>query len=646
MNFIDLADFYSTGVGEEVVGRILKRLVKREEIVVTTKVGYDMASHANAGGHSRKHIMDGIDASLKRLDMDYVDVYMLHFFDVNTPVEETMCALDDIVRAGKARYIGVSTMYTWQFAKIMQACERHGWHKPVNMQLQLNLAYREEEREMIPYCIDQGVGVSVFSPLARGLLTCDAKSNAQSDRLLHRANVRRPCLARNLGVGGARGGAARRIGGADRAGVGAEPSGHREHAGRRGLGCAVRQRARRARHDASTPTNCTSWSATTRRAISSTTTRRDGASRARRVPRKACSTTHWSAQHERLCCRRITTSTASGARARAPMPCAIRRRAKSSRTSRAAAARKPRQAIDAAKRAFPAWRALTAKERGARVKRWGELMLANRDTLAELLTREQGKPLAEALGEVAYAASFFEWFAEEAKRSYGDVIPSPKPNSKIIVTREPVGVVAAITPWNFPLAMITRKAGPALAAGCTMVLKPSEETPLSAFALGVLAEEAGIPPGVFNIVSGDAVAIGEALTESRDVRKLSFTGSTRVGKLLAKQSADTLKKLSLELGGNAPFIVFDDADIDAAVQGAIASKFRNTGQTCVCVNRFYVQDGVYDAFTQALTRAVHKLRVGNGLRRRVRSGSAHQRGGAEEGADACRRCREPKARRF
>ncbi|SAK82896.1 succinate semialdehyde dehydrogenase [Caballeronia hypogeia] len=270
-------------------------------------------------------------------------------------------------------------------------------------------------------------------------------------------------------------------------------------------------------------------------------------------------------------------------------------------------------AIDAAKRAFPAWRALPAKERSARVKRWGELMLANRNTLAELLTREQGKPLAEALGEVGYAASFFEWFAEEAKRSYGDIIPSPKPDSKIVVTREPVGVVAAITPWNFPLAMITRKAGPAIAAGCTMVLKPSEETPLSALALAVLAEEAGIPAGVFNIVSGDAVAIGSVLTESPDVRKLSFTGSTRVGKLLAKQSADTLKKLSLELGGNAPFIVFDDADIDAAVQGAIASKFRNTGQTCVCVNRFYVQDGVYDAFTQALTRAVHKLRVGNGL---------------------------------
>ncbi|MFM0044564.1 NAD-dependent succinate-semialdehyde dehydrogenase [Paraburkholderia sediminicola] len=278
------------------------------------------------------------------------------------------------------------------------------------------------------------------------------------------------------------------------------------------------------------------------------------------------------------------------------------------------------QAIAAAERAFPAWRVMTAKERGARVRRWGELMLENRDALAELLTLEQGKPLAEARGEVGYAASFFEWFAEEAKRSYGDVIPSPNPNAKIIVTREPVGVVAAITPWNFPLAMITRKAAPALAAGCTMVLKPSEETPLSAFALAVLAEKAGIPPGVFNIVSGDAVAIGGVLTESEVVRKLSFTGSTRVGKLLAKQSADTLKKLSLELGGNAPFIVFDDADIDAAVQGAMASKFRNTGQTCVCVNRFYVQDGVHEAFTQALTTAVRKMRVGNALQGEVEQG--------------------------
>ncbi|HZZ09875.1 MAG TPA: NAD-dependent succinate-semialdehyde dehydrogenase [Paraburkholderia sp.] len=271
------------------------------------------------------------------------------------------------------------------------------------------------------------------------------------------------------------------------------------------------------------------------------------------------------------------------------------------------------QAIAAAGRAFPAWRKLTAKERGARVKRWGELMLEHRDALAELLSLEQGKPLAEARSEVGYAASFFEWFAEEAKRAYGDVIPSPNPNARIIVTREPVGVVAAITPWNFPLAMITRKAGPALAAGCTMVLKPSEETPLSALALAVLAEQAGVPPGVFNVVSGDAVAIGGVLTASDVVRKLSFTGSTRVGKLLAKQSADTLKKLSLELGGNAPFIVFDDADLDAAVQGAMASKFRNTGQTCVCVNRFYVQDGVYDAFTSALTAAVREMRVGNAL---------------------------------
>ncbi|CAH2893808.1 MAG: Succinate-semialdehyde dehydrogenase [NAD(P)+] (EC [uncultured Paraburkholderia sp.] len=278
------------------------------------------------------------------------------------------------------------------------------------------------------------------------------------------------------------------------------------------------------------------------------------------------------------------------------------------------------QAIAAAERAFPAWRSLTAKERGARVRRWGELMLEHRDALAELLTREQGKPLAEARGEVGYAASFFEWFAEEAKRAYGDVIPSPNPNAKIIVTREPVGVVAAITPWNFPLAMITRKAGPALAAGCTMVLKPSEETPLSALALAVLGEKAGIPPGVFNIVSGDAAAIGGALTESEVVRKLSFTGSTRVGKLLAKQSADTLKKLSLELGGNAPFIVFDDADLDAAVQGAMASKFRNTGQTCVCVNRFYVQDGIYDAFTQALAQAARKMRVGNALQGDVEQG--------------------------
>jgi succinate-semialdehyde dehydrogenase / glutarate-semialdehyde dehydrogenase len=278
------------------------------------------------------------------------------------------------------------------------------------------------------------------------------------------------------------------------------------------------------------------------------------------------------------------------------------------------------QAVAAASKAFPTWRALTAKERSIKVRRWGELMLQHKEALAELLTREQGKPIAEARGEVAYAASFLEWFAEEAKRAYGDVVPSPFPGSKILVTREPVGVVAAITPWNFPLAMITRKAAPALAAGCTMVLKPAEDTPLSALALAVLAEHAGIPAGVFNVVAGEARAIGKVFTESETVRKLSFTGSTRTGKLLAGQCANTLKKMSLELGGNAPFIVFDDADIEAAVRGAIASKFRNTGQTCVCVNRFYVQSGIYDAFTTALTAAVSKLRVGNGLTGEVEQG--------------------------
>ena len=270
-------------------------------------------------------------------------------------------------------------------------------------------------------------------------------------------------------------------------------------------------------------------------------------------------------------------------------------------------------AIAAAERALPAWRALTAKERSARIRRWGELMLQRQDELARLLSTEQGKPLAEAKGEVAYAASFLEWFAEEAKRVYGDVIPSHKGDARIVVIKQAIGVVAAITPWNFPLAMVTRKVGPALAAGCTMILKPSEETPLSAFALAVLAEEAGIPAGVFNIVSGDAPAIGGAIQASGAVRKLSFTGSTRTGKLLMRQAAETLKKVSLELGGNAPFIVFDDADIDAAVRGAMASKFRNTGQTCVCVNRFYIQDGVYDAFVSRLTEAVRAMRVGNAL---------------------------------
>ncbi|MFR0691387.1 NAD-dependent succinate-semialdehyde dehydrogenase [Enterobacterales bacterium AE_CKDN230030158-1A_HGKHYDSX7] len=270
-------------------------------------------------------------------------------------------------------------------------------------------------------------------------------------------------------------------------------------------------------------------------------------------------------------------------------------------------------AIAAAERALPAWRALTAKERSARIRRWGELMLQRQDDLARLLSTEQGKPLAEAKGEVAYAASFLEWFAEEAKRVYGDVIPSHKGDARIVVIKQAIGVVAAITPWNFPLAMVTRKVGPALAAGCTMILKPSEETPLSAFALAVLAEEAGIPAGVFNIVSGDAPAIGAAIQACGAVRKLSFTGSTRTGKLLMRQAAETLKKVSLELGGNAPFIVFDDADIDAAVRGAMASKFRNTGQTCVCVNRFYIQERVYEAFVSRLTKAVSAMRVGNAL---------------------------------
>lgn len=279
-----------------------------------------------------------------------------------------------------------------------------------------------------------------------------------------------------------------------------------------------------------------------------------------------------------------------------------------------------RQAIDAANAAWPAWRKKTAKERAAILRKWHDLMMENADDLALILTTEQGKSLAEAKGEIGYAASFLEWFAEEGKRVYGDTIPTPASDKRIVVTKEAIGVCAAITPWNFPAAMITRKVGPALAAGCPIVVKPAEATPFSALAMAVLAERAGVPAGVFNVVSGDAVAIGTVLTGSEVVRKPSFTGSTRVGKLLAKQSADTLKKLSLELGGNAPFIVFDDADLDAAVEGAMASKFRNTGQTCVCVNRFLVQDGVYDAFTQKLAAAVRKLRVGNALTGEVEQG--------------------------
>jgi succinate-semialdehyde dehydrogenase/glutarate-semialdehyde dehydrogenase len=274
-----------------------------------------------------------------------------------------------------------------------------------------------------------------------------------------------------------------------------------------------------------------------------------------------------------------------------------------------------RQAIEAAERAWPAWRAKTAKERAAILRKWFELMMANQEDLAQILTAEQGKPLAEARGEIAYGASFIEWFAEEGKRAYGDVIPAHQADKRILVLKEPVGVCALITPWNFPNAMITRKAGPALAAGCTVVLKPAEQTPFSALAMAELAERAGIPKGVLNIITGStesASAIGKELCASPKVRKLSFTGSTEVGRILMRQSADTVKKLSLELGGNAPFIVFDDADLDAAVEGAIASKYRNAGQTCVCANRLYVQDGVYDAFAAKLAEKVKAFTVGAG----------------------------------
>ncbi|WCE06660.1 NADP-dependent succinate-semialdehyde dehydrogenase [Pseudomonas sp. JBR1] len=279
-----------------------------------------------------------------------------------------------------------------------------------------------------------------------------------------------------------------------------------------------------------------------------------------------------------------------------------------------------KRAIDAANRALPAWRALTAKERSAKLRRWYELMIENQDDLGRLMTLEQGKPLAEAKGEIAYAASFIEWFAEEAKRIYGDTIPGHQADKRILVIKQPIGVTAAITPWNFPTAMITRKAGPALAAGCTMVIKPASQTPYSALALVELAERAGIPKGVLSVVTGSAAEIGAELTESPIVRKISFTGSTEIGAKLMEQSAPTIKKLSLELGGNAPFIVFDDADLDKAVEGAIASKYRNAGQTCVCVNRLYIQDGVYDAFAEKFKAAVAKLKVGNGLEEGVTIG--------------------------
>ncbi|MNK65714.1 Succinate-semialdehyde dehydrogenase [NADP(+)] GabD [compost metagenome] len=276
-----------------------------------------------------------------------------------------------------------------------------------------------------------------------------------------------------------------------------------------------------------------------------------------------------------------------------------------------------RQAIEAANRALPAWRAMAAKPRAQLIRRWFDLCMAHQEDLATLLTLEQGKPIKESRGEIAYGASFLEWFAEEAKRVYGDVIPAATADRRIIVIKQPVGVVAAITPWNFPNAMITRKAGAALAAGCTIVIKPASSTPYSALALAMLAQEAGIPPGVLNVVTGSSGTIGEEITSNPLVRKLSFTGSTSVGKLLMQQCAGTMKKVSMELGGNAPFIVFDDADLDLAVAGAMASKFRNAGQTCVCANRIFVQDGIYDAFAEHLKQAVLSLRVGTGLQEDV-----------------------------
>src|SRR5262245_10234571 len=267
------------------------------------------------------------------------------------------------------------------------------------------------------------------------------------------------------------------------------------------------------------------------------------------------------------------------------------------------AASETRRAIEAANAAWPAWRKKTAKERATILRKWFNLMMENQEDLAVLMTAEQGKPLAESKGEIAYGASFVEWFAEEGKRIYGDTIPQHQPDKRIVVVKQPIGVVACITPWNFPAAMITRKVGPALAAGCTVVVKPATQTPYSAFALAELAERAGVPKGVINVVTGTASEIGGEMTSNPIVRKLSFTGSTEIGKKLMEQCAGTVKKLSLELGGNAPFIVFDDADLDAAVEGAIASKYRNTGQTCVCANRFLVHDKVYDTFTQKLVAA-------------------------------------------
>lgn len=270
------------------------------------------------------------------------------------------------------------------------------------------------------------------------------------------------------------------------------------------------------------------------------------------------------------------------------------------------------RAIDAAEKAGRRWRKLTGKQRGAILRRWFDLLLANQEDLGKILSAEQGKPIAEAKGEIAYAASFIEWFAEEAKRVYGDLIPEVTPGTRLTVRKEPIGICAAITPWNFPAAMITRKAGPALAAGCTMIIKPATQTPLTAFAMAVLAEQAGVPAGVLQIVTGRSSEIGTTLCDSPQVRKLSFTGSTEVGRLLMSQCAATIKKVSLELGGNAPFIVFNDADLDKAVEGALIAKYRNNGQTCVCANRILVQDGVYDAFAEKLANAVDAMTVAPG----------------------------------
>ncbi|WP_111811458.1 NAD-dependent succinate-semialdehyde dehydrogenase [Acinetobacter baumannii] len=274
------------------------------------------------------------------------------------------------------------------------------------------------------------------------------------------------------------------------------------------------------------------------------------------------------------------------------------------------------RAIEAAKEAWPLWKNKTAKDRSIILKKWFDLIISNADELAFILTSEQGKPLAEAKGEILYAASFIEWFAEEAKRVYGDIIPSPYPDARIVVNKQPIGVVAAITPWNFPAAMITRKVAPALAAGCTCIVKPAPETPFTALALVDLAVQAGVPAEIFSVITGDAAHIGDAIFESDVVRKFTFTGSTPVGKMLLERSAKTLKKVSLELGGNAPFIVFDDADLDAAIEGALIAKFRNAGQTCVCVNRFLVQAGIYEKFIAALSQKIQNFNIGNGLEAR------------------------------